>query len=143
VASTGVNLHVARESERFLDALAGVSDPETKRKIIGREFIRAFEAAEEAVLVAAADEGAKVTHLVQGSWRPTSRTSSLNSSRRGSTSSNSRSSGSPPTLWWDFRIIGEVTSERLEILRRADAIAREELTESGLDQEVWHRGPRP
>ncbi len=50
VAATGVNLHVVECSERFLDALAGVSDPEEKRKIIGREFIRVFEAAEAQVL---------------------------------------------------------------------------------------------
>ena len=43
VAATGADLVVADESQRFLDALAGVTDPETKRKIIGREFIRTFE----------------------------------------------------------------------------------------------------
>ncbi len=50
VAATGVNLYVANEQERFQSALAGVSDPETKRKIIGREFIRAFEEAERAII---------------------------------------------------------------------------------------------
>lgn len=174
VASTGVNLHVARESERFLDALAGVSDPETKRKIIGREFIRAFEAAEEAVLVAAADEGAKVTHLVQGTLYPDV-VESGGGEGAATIKSHHNVGGLPEDLEFELveplrelfkdevrevgrqlglpesivgrqpfpgpglgiRIIGEVTSERLEILRRADAIAREELTESGLDQEVW------
>ena len=46
VAATGVDLHVVDAEKQFLDALAGVSDPEEKRKIIGREFIRVFEAAE-------------------------------------------------------------------------------------------------
>ena len=50
VASTGVQLRVAEVSERFLAALAGVTDPETKRKAIGREFIRVFEAEARAVV---------------------------------------------------------------------------------------------
>ncbi len=50
VAATGVDLHVVDAQKRFLDALEGVSDPEEKRKIIGREFIRVFEAAEADVL---------------------------------------------------------------------------------------------
>ncbi len=54
VAATGVDLHVVDAEKRFLDALAGVSDPEQKRKIIGREFIRVFEAAEADVLQKAA-----------------------------------------------------------------------------------------
>lgn len=45
VQSTGVHLKVIDAREQFLNALAGVTDPETKRKIIGREFIRAFEGA--------------------------------------------------------------------------------------------------
>ena len=50
VASTGVQLRVADASERFLDALAGVTDPEAKRKAIGREFIRVFEEEARAVV---------------------------------------------------------------------------------------------
>ena len=69
VASTGVRLVVADERARFLDALAGVTDPETKRKIIGREFIRAFEERARA-LVFDADLGAEVRFLVQGTLYP-------------------------------------------------------------------------
>ncbi len=59
VASTGVRLVTVDAEQQFLDALAGVSDPEQKRKIIGREFIRTFEAAAEAlVLEAPADAAA-------------------------------------------------------------------------------------
>ena len=50
VAATGVDLKVADAADQFLDALAGVTDPETKRKIIGREFIRTFEAAAREVV---------------------------------------------------------------------------------------------
>ena len=65
VGSTGVNLVVADERERFLGALAGVSDPETKRKIIGREFIRTFE--DEARKINAAGP---IDYLVQGTLYP-------------------------------------------------------------------------
>ena len=71
VAATGVDLHVVDAEKQFLDALAGVSDPEEKRKIIGREFIRAFEAAEaRGARRRAADEGDKVAFLVQGTLYP-------------------------------------------------------------------------
>jgi len=69
VASTGVRLVVADERARFLDALAGVTDPETKRKIIGREFIRAFEERARA-LVFDAGLGSEVRFLVQGTLYP-------------------------------------------------------------------------
>jgi len=69
VAATGVRLVVADERVRFLDALAGVTDPETKRKIIGREFIRAFER-EARNLVHAAGLGEDVRFLVQGTLYP-------------------------------------------------------------------------
>jgi len=69
VATTGIRLVVADEKARFLDALAGHTDPETKRKIIGREFIRAFE--EQArKLVFDAGLGEEVRFLVQGTLYP-------------------------------------------------------------------------
>jgi GMP synthase (glutamine-hydrolysing) len=70
VASTGVSLHVVEAQERFVSALAGVSDPEQKRKIIGREFIRVFEQAEIDVIGEAAAQGDKVQFLVQGTLYP-------------------------------------------------------------------------
>ena len=70
VASTGVSLHVVDAQQRFLDALHGVSDPEQKRKIIGREFIRVFEQAEAEVIGEAAAHGDKVQYLVQGTLYP-------------------------------------------------------------------------
>jgi GMP synthase (glutamine-hydrolysing) len=175
VASTGVSLHVVDAQQRFLEALAGVSDPEEKRKIIGREFIRVFEAAEADVLrKAAVEEGAKVAFLVQGTLYP-----DVVESGGGAGTSNIKSHhnvgglpedlefelveplrtlfkdevrlvgeqlGLPAEIVWrhpfpgpglGIRIIGEVTRERLEILREADAIAREELTKAGLDRDIW------
>ena len=66
VAATGVDLKVVDASGQFLDALAGVIDPETKRKIIGREFIRTFEVAAREVVGEAGD----VEFLVQGTLYP-------------------------------------------------------------------------
>ena len=68
VAATGVKLVVADAAERFLNALAGVTDPETKRKIIGREFIRVFEEAARGIVESAAGE--PVDFLVQGTLYP-------------------------------------------------------------------------
>ena len=70
VAATGIRLVVVDAKERFLTALEGVSDPETKRKIIGREFIRVFEEAERAVVAQAGAHGSSVEFLVQGTLYP-------------------------------------------------------------------------
>ena len=65
VASTGVNLVVVDARERFINALSGVTDPEEKRKIIGREFIRVFEGAARDI----ASEK-EISFLVQGTLYP-------------------------------------------------------------------------
>ena len=169
VAATGVRLVVADEKDRFLEALAGVSDPETKRKIVGREFIRSFEAAARAI---AGERG--IDFLVQGTLYP-----DVVESGGGDGAANIKSHhnvgglpddlqftlieplrtlfkdevraagvelGLPEEMVWRqpfpgpglaIRIIGEVTWERLELLRAADAIARHELTAAGLDRAVW------
>ena len=174
VASTGVNLYVANEQKRFLEALAGVTDPETKRKIIGREFIRAFEEAERAIMAEAAAAGEPIRFLVQGTLYP-----DVVESGGGEGAANIKShhnvGGLPEDLKFELveplralfkdevravgaqlglpaeivgrqpfpgpglgiRIIGEVNQERLDLLRRADAIARAELTAAGLDNDVW------
>ncbi len=174
VAATGVSLHVVDAQKRFLDALAGVSDPEQKRKIIGREFIRVFEAAEAEIVGDAAAHGDKVQFLVQGTLYP-----DVVESGGGAGTSNIKSHhnvgglpadlefalveplrtlfkdevrlvgeqlGLPPEIVWRhpfpgpglaIRIVGEVTHDRLEILREADAVAREEVTRAGLDGRIW------
>ncbi len=70
VAATGVRLVIVDAQERFLTALAGVTDPETKRKIIGREFIRVFEQAARDVVADAGAHGESVEFLVQGTLYP-------------------------------------------------------------------------
>ncbi len=70
VAATGVDLVVVDAQQRFLDALDGVCDPEEKRKIIGREFIRVFEQAAVDVVASAGKDGQRVDYLVQGTLYP-------------------------------------------------------------------------
>lgn len=70
VAATGISLVVVDAADRFLDALAGVSDPETKRKEIGRLFIRVFEDAAAQLVADAGAHGERVDFLVQGTLYP-------------------------------------------------------------------------
>ncbi len=70
VAATGVKLTVANEAGAFVSALAGVTDPESKRKIIGREFIRAFERAAREITAEAGQHGEACEFLVQGTLYP-------------------------------------------------------------------------
>jgi len=174
VAATGIRLVTVDAADRFLDALAGVSDPEEKRKIIGREFIRAFEQAERDLVLEAAADGEPIRFLVQGTLYP-----DVVESGGGTGTANIKShhnvGGLPEDLQFELveplrtlfkdevraigrelglpeaivgrqpfpgpglgiRIVGEVTRDRLEVLREADAIARAELTAAGLDQEIW------
>lgn len=175
VASTGVRLVTVDAADTFLGHLAGVTDPEQKRKIIGREFIRAFEKVQrDLVAEAAASGGAPIKFLVQGTLYP-----DVVESGGGSGTANIKShhnvGGLPEdldfalieplrTLFKDevrqigrdlgipeaivarqpfpgpglgIRIIGEITRDRLELLRAADAIVREELTAAGLDGDIW------
>jgi GMP synthase (glutamine-hydrolysing) len=174
VAVTGVDLRVVDARERFLGALAGISDPEEKRKTIGREFIRVFEQAALDVVGDAHEHGERVDFLVQGTLYP-----DVVESGGGTGTANIKSHhnvgglpedlqftlveplrtlfkdevravgielGLPEAMVWrqpfpgpglGIRIVGEVTQERLDVLRRADAIARAELTAAGLDREIW------
>ncbi|TQL45068.1 GMP synthase (glutamine-hydrolysing) [Homoserinimonas aerilata] len=70
VKATGVRLITIDAEKQFLDALAGVTDPETKRKIIGREFIRTFEQAQADLVAETAADGDPVRFLVQGTLYP-------------------------------------------------------------------------
>ncbi|XCB30534.1 glutamine-hydrolyzing GMP synthase [Arcanobacterium hippocoleae] len=170
----GMKILAVDESARFLDALSGVTEPETKRKIIGREFIRSFEAAQRKLIAEAGEQGREIKFLVQGTLYP-----DVVESGGGDGTANIKSHhnvgglpedlkfelieplrdlfkdevraiglelGLPENLVWrqpfpgpglGIRIIGEVTRERLDILRAADAIVREELTAAGLDREIW------
>jgi GMP synthase (glutamine-hydrolysing) len=174
VTATGVRLHVVDAVARFLEALAGVEDPEEKRRVIGREFIRVFEQAAREVVAEAGEHGEDVEFLVQGTLYPDvvesgggAGAASIKSHHNvGGLPADLQFSlveplrllfkdevrrvglelGLPEAIVWrqpfpgpglGIRIIGAVTLDRLEVLRAADAIAREELTAAGLDREVW------
>ncbi|MDX6307763.1 MAG: hypothetical protein QOI06_809 [Nocardioidaceae bacterium] len=174
VAATGVRLHVVDASKDFLAALTGVSDPEQKRKIVGREFIRSFEGAARQIVAEADDGGAPVEFLVQGTLYPDVVESGggvgaatikshhnvgglpadlqfalvepLRTLFKDEVRRVGEELGLPDAIVWRqpfpgpglaIRIIGEVTAERLAILREADAIARTELTAAGLDRDIW------
>jgi GMP synthase (glutamine-hydrolysing) len=152
-------------ADRFLDRLAGVSDPETKRLIIGEEFIRLFE-----------DEARRlgdVRHLVQGTLYSDVIESGSHTAAKIKSHHNvgglpedmdfhlveplrlifkdevrrvGEELGLPERMVWRqpfpgpglaIRIIGEVTRERLEILRDADAVLLEEVRRAGLYHQLW------
>lgn len=169
VAATGIELVVVDAVDQFLNELKGVTDPETKRKIIGREFIRSFEKAARDIAA-----GGDVEFLVQGTLYP-----DVVESGGGTGTANIKSHhnvgglpddlkftlveplrtlfkdevrqvglelGLPEEIVWrqpfpgpglGIRIIGEVTKERLDLLREADLIARTELKAAGLDRDIW------
>ena len=169
VAATGVDLVVVDAREQFLKALVGVSDPETKRKIIGREFIRSFEQASREIAV-----GGEIEFLVQGTLYPdvvesgggagTAKIKShhnvgglpddlkftlvepLRTLFKDEVRQVGLELGLPEEIVWRqpfpgpglaIRIIGEITEERLNILREADLIVREELQRAGQDRLIW------
>lgn len=173
VAATGIRLVTESAEDVFLEALKGVSDPEQKRKIIGREFIRSFEQAEAKLVAEAEADNSPIKFLVQGTLYP-----DVVESGGGATAgikSHHNVGGLPEDLQFELveplrelfkdevraigaelglpdeivsrqpfpgpglgiRIVGEVTKERLDLLRQADAIAREELTKAGQDKEIW------
>ena len=169
VANTGIKLVTIDAAHQFLTALKGITDPEEKRKIIGREFIRAFESAARDLAV-----DADVEFLVQGTLYP-----DVVESGGGTGTANIKSHhnvgglpddlqfklveplrslfkdevrqvgielGIPEEIVWRqpfpgpglaIRIVGEVTQERLDLLRHADAICREELKLAELDRDIW------
>jgi GMP synthase (glutamine-hydrolysing) len=175
VAATGAKLVTVDAEARFLQALSCVTDPEGKRKIIGREFIRAFEGAvRDTLSTNDVESGTGTQFLVQGTLYP-----DVVESGGGTGTANIKShhnvGGLPADLKFKLveplrllfkdevravgrelglpeeivarqpfpgpglgiRIVGEVTAERLNTLRRADAIAREELSSAGLDRQIW------
>jgi GMP synthase (glutamine-hydrolysing) len=160
-----IDLVHVKAADRFFDALAGLTDPEAKRKAIGELFIRIFEE------VARDLEG--IHHLVQGTLYPDIIESGTADAARIKSHHNvgglpadmnfelveplrllfkdevraiGEELGLPGEIVWRqpfpgpglaVRVIGDVTRERVEILRAADAIVLEEIRRAGLDRELW------
>ncbi|HVI95395.1 MAG TPA: glutamine-hydrolyzing GMP synthase [Anaeromyxobacter sp.] len=158
-------------SRRFLSKLAGVTDPEQKRKIIGREFIAVFEEQVEAL----AAHGERAQFLVQGTLYPDVIESVSFKGPSATIKSHHNVGGLPEVmklglveplreLFKDevrrlglelglppaivqrqpfpgpglaIRVLGEVTEERLEVLRKADAIVQDEIRRAGLYEKLW------
>jgi len=133
VAATGVRLVTVDAASRFLSSLDGVTDPEGKRKIIGREFIRVFEAAARDVVADAGAHGEKIQFLVQGTLYP-----DVVESGGGTGTANIKShhnvGGLPADL--DFELV-----EPLRTLFK-DEVRRVGL-ELGLPETIVHRQPFP
>ena len=161
------DMHVVKidARERFLGKLRGVSDPEQKRKIIGNEFIYVFD--EESRKLGEFDflaQGTLYTDIIE-SGTATAKTikshhnvgglpkdmkfklvEPLKTLFKDEVRKVGEELGLPPEIVWRqpfpgpglaIRVIGEVTPEKLEIVRETDAILREEIAGAGLDREIW------
>ncbi|TWI54000.1 glutamine-hydrolyzing GMP synthase [Halalkalibacter nanhaiisediminis] len=165
--SEGFNMNVIKidAQERFLSKLKGVSDPEQKRKIIGNEFIYVFE--EEAGKLKDMDflaQGTLYTDIIE-SGTDTAQTikshhnvgglpedmkfeliEPLKALFKDEVRKLGTELGMSDEVVWrqpfpgpglGIRVLGEITDEKLEIVRESDAILREEIKKAGLDREIW------
>lgn len=160
-----MNLVYVDASERFINLLAGVTEPEEKRKRIGNEFVRIFE--EEAakigdarylvqgtlysdVIESGTKEAAKIkTHHNVGGLPEDMEFELIEPLRnlfKDEVRAIGKALGLPDEIVWRqpfpgpglaIRIIGEVTRENLEILRKADAIVNQEIRAAGLNKDIW------
>lgn len=160
-----MNLVRVDAKERFLTKLFGVTDPEQKRKIIGNEFIRVFE--EESAKLGEhqflgqgtlytdiIESGTDTAHTIKSHHNvgglPEDMTMKLieplNTLFKDEVRKVGEELGLPKEIVWrqpfpgpglGIRVIGEVTEEKLEIVRESDAILREEIANAGLDKEIW------
>jgi GMP synthase (glutamine-hydrolysing) len=161
----GIELIHVRAADRFFDALAGITDPEEKRKTIGELFIRIFEDAaggiEDArflvqgtlypdVIESGTKDAAKIKSHHNVGGLPDDMDFELVEPLRNLFKDEVRRVGEeldlPAEIVWrqpfpgpglGVRIIGEVAPDKVAMLQHADAIVREEIREAGLDREVW------
>jgi GMP synthase (glutamine-hydrolysing) len=160
-----VDLVHVKAADRFLEQLEGVTDPERKRKIIGETFIRVFEEAATSVgqathlvqgtlypdvIESGSDSAATIkTHHNVGGLPEDMKFELIEPLRdlfKDEVRAVGEELGLPEEIVWRqpfpgpglaVRIIGEVTLERLEILREADAIILEEIRRAGLYRDIW------
>ena len=161
----GIPLVHVRAQDHFLAALAGVTEPEEKRKIIGREFIRIFE--REAAKLSDARflvQGTLYSDVIESGSRDAAKIKShhnvgglpedmqvelvepLRQLFKDEVRVVGEELGLPERMVWRqpfpgpglaIRIIGEVTRERLDILRQADHVLQEEIRRAGLYRDLW------
>jgi GMP synthase (glutamine-hydrolysing) len=159
-----MNLIHVKAEDRFLEGLTGVADPERKRKVIGETFIRVFEEVARGldarflvqgtlypdVIESGAGEAARIKSHHNVGGLPDDMAFELVEPLRDLFKDEVRAVGEelglPPEIVWRqpfpgpglaVRIIGDVTRERLEILRAADAVIVEEIRRAGLAHDLW------
>ncbi|WP_205619888.1 glutamine-hydrolyzing GMP synthase [Calidifontibacillus oryziterrae] len=165
--SEGFHMNVIKidAKERFMEKLRGVSDPEKKRKIIGNEFIYVFD--DEAKKLEGIDflaQGTLYTDIIESGTKTAQTIKShhnvgglpedmnftliepLNTLFKDEVRALGTELGIPNDIVWrqpfpgpglGIRVLGEITEEKLEIVRESDAILREEIKNAGLDREIW------
>ncbi|WP_373808323.1 glutamine-hydrolyzing GMP synthase [Streptococcus ferus] len=161
----GLNIIRVDAAKRFLDLLAGVSDPEKKRKIIGNEFVYVFD--DEASKLKDVDflaQGTLYTDVIESGTETAQTIKShhnvgglpedmqfeliepLNTLFKDEVRALGTALGMPDEIVWRqpfpgpglaIRVMGEITDEKLETVRESDAILREEIAKAGLDRDVW------
>nr|WP_276933370.1 glutamine-hydrolyzing GMP synthase [Globicatella sulfidifaciens] len=161
----GLNIIRVDAKERFLNKLAGVSDPEQKRKIIGNEFVYVFD--DEASKLQGVDflaQGTLYTDIIESGTKTAQTIKShhnvgglpedmqfeliepLNTLFKDEVRALGTALGMPDSIVWrqpfpgpglGIRVLGEITEDKLEIVRESDAILREEIAKAGLERDVW------
>ncbi|WP_096155834.1 MULTISPECIES: glutamine-hydrolyzing GMP synthase [Bacillus] len=163
----GFNMNVIKvdAKERFMAKLKGVSDPEQKRKIIGNEFIYVFD--DESSKLEGIDylaQGTLYTDIIESGTATAQTIKShhnvgglpedmqfqliepLNTLFKDEVRALGTELGMPDEVVWrqpfpgpglGIRVLGEVTEEKLEIVRESDAILRDEIRKAGLERDVW------
>ena len=163
----GFNMNVIKvdAQERFLSKLKGVTDPEQKRKIIGNEFIYVFD--DEAAKLDGIEflvQGTLYTDIIESGTETAQTIKShhnvgglpedmkfkliepLNTLFKDEVRALGTELGIPDEIVWrqpfpgpglGIRVLGEVTEEKLDIVRESDAILREEIKKAGLDRDIW------
>ena len=163
----GFNMNIIKvdAKERFMSKLTGVSDPEEKRKIIGNEFIYVFD--DEADKLKEIDflaQGTLYTDIIESGTETAQTIKShhnvgglpedmefqliepLNTLFKDEVRALGLELGVPEHIVWRqpfpgpglaIRVLGEVTEEKLEVVRESDAILREEIKNAGLDRDIW------
>jgi GMP synthase (glutamine-hydrolysing) len=163
----GFNMNVIKvdAKDRFLNKLKGVSDPEQKRKIIGNEFIYVFD--DEATKLKGIDylaQGTLYTDIIESGTATAQTIKShhnvgglpedmqfeliepLNTLFKDEVRALGSELGIPDDIVWrqpfpgpglGIRVLGEISEEKLEIVRESDAILREEVKNAGLERDIW------
>ena len=163
----GFNMNIIRvdAKDRFMEKLKGVSDPEKKRKIIGNEFIYVFD--DEAAKLEGVEflaQGTLYTDIIESGTKTAQTIKShhnvgglpedmefeliepINTLFKDEVRTLGIELGIPEHLVWrqpfpgpglGIRVLGEITEEKLEIVRESDAILRDEISKAGLERDIW------